>query len=318
MLFIVFRWHLFICWITLHQLKIFRSVEGSDRSVDLHCICGFTLESADLHWNLDMIPQISCISCSTEWIHYLSKHPEQDLVNYLVSRFTDGFRLGLNRCPNPRPPCRNSREAKHNTAIVQELVHKEVARGHMLGPFDEPPLPNMVFSPLNIIPKPSAEGFRLIQDLACLYNSQSINQCIPEENSLMQYHYIEEVVNYFESCWQRPGVLFSKWVVSCQVGRNCSFPKRVQAIHSLARVNCNSHSFWYLGTTAQWKNYHPVLWQCCNMLFHKPQKADIPAAMELIRHLTLSCLQCQIFFRVEHIPGKINKNCDLISRNKIE
>ena len=46
------------------------------------------------------------------------------------------------------------------------------------------------------------------------------------------------------------------------------------------------------------------------------QKADIPAAMQLIRQLTLSCLQFQITVKAVHIKGICNFKSDLISRNK--
>ena len=65
---------------------------------------------------------------------------------------------------------------------VQELVDKEIKKGHMLGPFDQPPLPNMVYSLLNLVPKAGLEGeFRLIHDLAYPYNDESINRCVPED-----------------------------------------------------------------------------------------------------------------------------------------
>ena len=65
----------------------------------------------------------------------------------------------------------------------------------MLGPFDEQPIEDMVFSPMNIVPKPGTKKYRLIHDLAYPYNSESVNSCIPEENSSVQYHHIDEVIN---------------------------------------------------------------------------------------------------------------------------
>ena len=80
--------------------------------------------------------------------------------------------------------------------IVQQLVDNKIAKGHILGPFDEPPLPDMVFSPLNIIPKAGSEGeYQLIHDLAYPYNSQSLNSCIPQEEASVQYRYLEDVIN---------------------------------------------------------------------------------------------------------------------------
>ena len=65
----------------------------------------------------------------------------------------------------------------------------------MLGPFDEPPLPDMVYSPLHLISKAGAEGkYRLIHNLAFPYNEGSVNRSIPKEESAFQYHYIDELI----------------------------------------------------------------------------------------------------------------------------
>ena len=117
------------------------------------------------------------------------------MVNYLVEGFTHGFRLGLNRRPKPRQPYPNSREARQNPEIVQKLADKEIQNGCLSGPFDKSPLPNIVFSPLNIVPKAGSEGeFRLIHDLAYPYNNESLYSCIPTEEASVKY-YLEAVVN---------------------------------------------------------------------------------------------------------------------------
>ena len=102
----------------------------------------------------------------------------------------------MTRCPKPRQLCKNLREVLCKPHIAQALMDKEVELCHMLGPFDESPLDNLVYSPINIVPKSgSTDKYRLIHDLAFLYNSdESVNSCIPESNASLQYHYIEEVI----------------------------------------------------------------------------------------------------------------------------
>ena len=51
--------------------------------------------------------------------------------------------------------------------VVQDHVDQEVAKGHMLGPFNHPPLENMVYSPLNLIPKAGSPG----KWCQCLYSN---------------------------------------------------------------------------------------------------------------------------------------------------
>ena len=113
----------------------------------------------------------------------------------MLEGYNKGFKLGLTRLPHCRQPCKNPREALRKPEIVQELIDKEVHLGHMLGPFDEPPFEEMVYSPINIVPKAgSVNKYRLIHDLKFLYNDESVNSCIPEENSKVQYHHTDEVI----------------------------------------------------------------------------------------------------------------------------
>ena len=125
----------------------------------------------------------------------LEDHPDQELVKYLLEGYNKGFKLGLTRLPHCRQPCKNPREALRKPEIVQELIDKEVCLGHMLGLFDEPLFEEMVYSPINIVPKAgSVNKYRLIHDLKFSYNDQLVNSCIPEENSKVQYHHIDEVI----------------------------------------------------------------------------------------------------------------------------
>ena len=79
--------------------------------------------------------------------------------------------------------------------VVQALIDKEVKLEHMLGPFDEPPFKDMVYSPVNIVPKAGSNNkYRLIHDLKFPYNEESVNSCIPEHNSTVRYHHIDKVI----------------------------------------------------------------------------------------------------------------------------
>ena len=52
--------------------------------------------------------------------------------------------------------------------------------------------------------------------------------------------------------------------------------------------------------------------------FINKMKADIPAAMQLLRHLTKTCLLFHIYVTAHHIERVKNVNCDLISRNQLQ
>ena len=67
----------------------------------------------------------------------------------------------------------------------------------MIGPFDDPLLPDLIYSPLNLVPKAGGgkDDYRLIHDLSHPYTDQSINACIPQCNSSVQYEYIDRVID---------------------------------------------------------------------------------------------------------------------------
>ena len=127
----------------------------------------------------------------------LKDYPDQKEANWVIQGFTVGFPLGLapDKRPEPRAPCPNSSKAQADPDTVRELIQKELELGHMLGPFDDPPLPNMVFSPLHLVPKAGdSNKSRLIHNLAFPYDHQSVNKCIPPEEKSVTYHYIDELI----------------------------------------------------------------------------------------------------------------------------
>ena len=126
--------------------------------------------------------------------YYLRDHPDCELVNYVINGYTHGFELGMNRTPKPRGLVKNGREVCCNPEITQQLIDEEIRLGHVPGPFDEDPFPDMVHSPINLVAKPNGKH-HLIHDLSHPFRSdQSINSCIPDENCTVQYHHIDEVI----------------------------------------------------------------------------------------------------------------------------
>ena len=126
----------------------------------------------------------------------LEEFPDREEAEYVIQGFTSGFRLGLASKPHPRPPCENSHAAMSHIEETTALITKEVEMGHMLGPFDSPPIENLVYSPIHIVKKAgSPNKWRLIHNLAWPYNDQSVNRCIPESESSVQYHYIDELID---------------------------------------------------------------------------------------------------------------------------
>ena len=110
--------------------------------------------------------------------------------------FHHSFNLGLSCSPSPRGPMQNLRMACQHPDVTRAMIDNDVAKGHMLGPFDTPPFENMVFSPINLVPKAGSEGkFCLIHNLSYPYTDDSINASIPQECCWVQYTHLDDVIN---------------------------------------------------------------------------------------------------------------------------
>ena len=52
--------------------------------------------------------------------------------------------------------------------------------------------------------------------------------------------------------------------------------------------------------------------------FINKMKSDIPAAMDLLRLVSKTCLKFQIWLKAVHLASDLNINCDHISRNQLD
>lgn len=79
--------------------------------------------------------------------------------------FQDGFpiRSSLDRV---LPVSANLRSAYEHPEVVGCKLGKEVALDRMAGPFAEPPVKDLVVSPLGVVPKREPNQFRLIHHLS--------------------------------------------------------------------------------------------------------------------------------------------------------
>ena len=94
----------------------------------------------------------------------LDGYPDGRLVHFVLNRFMNGFNLGFRGSINEQP-LRNNKSARDNPEKVSEAISKEVERGHISGPFTQPPFPHCHVSPLGAAPKPDG-SCRLILDLS--------------------------------------------------------------------------------------------------------------------------------------------------------
>ena len=117
---------------------------------------------------------------------------DPELVDFLVSGFFVGFRLGF-QGPPPSGPERNNLSADSNSEAVSTAILKELKRGHTAGPFESHPLPSFFCSPLGAASKKDGTK-RIILDLSFPPGS-SVNDGIPVDLTHVQYTSLDEALD---------------------------------------------------------------------------------------------------------------------------
>ena len=87
----------------------------------------------------------------------------------------------------------NLRSAIERPEIVSDKIEKEISLDRIAGPFSEPPFPNMVISPIGVVPKKDGK-WRMIHHLS-FPDGESVNDAIPEEESTVQYATVDQAVD---------------------------------------------------------------------------------------------------------------------------
>lgn len=129
-----------------------------------------------------------------------------DLHDYLVDGFTNGFKINCHGF-GASFQVKNHKSALQNSNIVSALIDKEITLGRYAGPFTSPPLQNMTFSPLGLVPKKEPGKFRLIHDLS-YPKGNAVNDFISTKNSTVSYETLDDVIKLVKICG--PGALIAK------------------------------------------------------------------------------------------------------------
>jgi hypothetical protein len=119
--------------------------------------------------------------------HFLRSHPDQSMVAELVHDLQHGVRVGYTGPRDKFRPAPNLPIAPEHCAFVDEEIAKEVELGRRIGPFDAPPFPNLMVSPIGVVTKKLSIKLRMIHHLSwprgSFADSDSINEHISAEES---------------------------------------------------------------------------------------------------------------------------------------
>ena len=122
---------------------------------------------------------------------YLSEYNSPDAA-FLLDGFLHGFSLQY-QGPRLQRDAPNLKSARINPEIVQQKIDKEVREGRVAGPFQNRPFPNLIVSPLGLVPKKEKNEFRMIHHLS-YPAGKSVNDFIDPELCSVQYTSFDEAV----------------------------------------------------------------------------------------------------------------------------
>ena len=127
---------------------------------------------------------------------YLSDY-DPDLRLYIFQGFQYGFHLN-NTQSYPHLPPNNLKSSYQLPHVVDSKLAKESSLGRIAGPFDQPPFPDMVFSPLGLQPKKVPGEYRVIHHLS-YPKGRSVNDGISFEDSTVQYSSVGQAIQHIVS-----------------------------------------------------------------------------------------------------------------------
>jgi len=117
----------------------------------------------------------------------LREHPDRDMVRALIQELQVGVRIGYKGPRDQFRPAPNLPILPEHDAFIDEEIAKEVRAGRRFGPYDQPPFPNLIVSPIGVVTKKLSSKLRMIHHLswprAASANSDSINEHIGTEDS---------------------------------------------------------------------------------------------------------------------------------------
>ena len=119
----------------------------------------------------------------------LAHHPDKAFVQEVISNLVNGCAIGYNE-PQFVANAKHLGSALQHPTIIDKSLKKEIEAGRILGPFDDPPLPNLQCSGLGAIPKHDG-GRRIIYHLS-VPPGLSINDFIDSDSYSLSYCSVDD------------------------------------------------------------------------------------------------------------------------------
>lgn len=128
--------------------------------------------------------------------HYLQFYDKVE-AEFLLEGFLNGFSIQYTGPRSPRD-AKNLRSTTLNPELISRQIEKEVNAGRVAGPFSKRPLPNLIVSPIGLVPKKTPGEFRMIHHLS-FPPGESVNDFIDPALCTVQYTSFDEAVSMVQS-----------------------------------------------------------------------------------------------------------------------
>jgi hypothetical protein len=181
----------------------------------------------------------------------MKEHPDQKLVSELVHDLQFGVRVGYQGPRDQFRPSPNLPIEPEHESFIDDEIRKEVEAGRRMGPFDSPPFPNLMVSPIGVVTKKLSTKLRMIHHLSwprsVSADSDSINEHISQEDSATTLQSFDDAVAMLANI---PPQLRAKLIWLCKID--------IKAAYRLVPVHPDD---WHL-LGMQWRGkyyYDPVL-----------------------------------------------------------
>jgi len=135
----------------------------------------------------------------------LRNHPDRVFVRQLINNLQQGCTIGYIG-PQFSYLAPNLQSASQQPDVIDATLSAKCEAGKILGPFDEPPLPNFRTSGLGLVPKHDG-GWQIIYHLSVPF-AQSINDFIDPQSYTLSYCTIDDACKILYKLG--PGALINK------------------------------------------------------------------------------------------------------------
>ena len=122
-------------------------------------------------------------------------HPDRSNVDYVLSGFREGFRIGFHpNCVKLKSASSNCPSSRDHVGVIDGYLTTEIHAGRVVGPLKTPPFPYLQISRFGVIPKKNkVNAWRLILDLSFPLG-HSVNDGIDKSEFPVCYAKVDDAI----------------------------------------------------------------------------------------------------------------------------